>query len=86
MMVSVLSGSLLVIPVYFLVRKFYGRKVACFGAFFTVIYPSLIHCSVRVHTESIFMLFFTTAVYTGWSSLYGRKIVSFFITSCRFVG
>ncbi len=84
MMVSVLSGSLLVIPVFFLVQKFCGRREACFGAFFVVIYPSLIHCSVRVHTESIYMLFFTTAILVGWNSISGRKIVSFFLTGLLF--
>ncbi len=83
-MVSVMSGTLLVIPVYLLTRDFYGKNAARIGACFVIVYPFLIRYSVSVMTEAIYAFLFTSAVLAGWiaSSRLSRK--SFAITGVLF--
>jgi 4-amino-4-deoxy-L-arabinose transferase-like glycosyltransferase len=68
--VSLLAGALLVLPVYLLIREFYGRSAATVGALLAVIYPILIQISTLLMTESVYTLAFTSALLIGW---YGLK-------------
>ena len=82
--VSVVAGTLLIIPSYFLIQKFYGRIPAYIGTILVVIQPSLIMSSVWVMTESLYALIFTTVVLTGWLALKSGKGRSFFFTGLLF--
>lgn len=89
-LVSVIAGTLLIIPAYFLIADFYGRKTAYFGTILIVIYPFLIKSSGWVMTESLYTLIFTTAVLIGWLALRGtgkrnrRWKQNFFLTGLLF--
>ena len=71
-MVSVVSGSLLVIPVYFLSLTLYEKKTAIWAVLLVVTCPSLILISTEVLVESTYTLFFITAIYLGLGALEGR--------------
>lgn len=78
--VSVVAGSLLVIPSYVLIREFFGNRPAYIGTILVVIHPSLIASSEWVMTESLYALVFTTAVLLGWFALKTVKVTTFFAT------
>jgi hypothetical protein len=68
-LVSVVAGALLLLPVYFLIRRAYGRRIATCAAVLTAVHPLLIYYSTEVLTESTYTLFFVCGVYAGWQAL-----------------
>jgi len=59
---SILSGVLLLIPLYVLFRRIYGENVALAACFLAAIAPYLGRYSVHVRTESPFLLLSTIAL------------------------
>lgn len=82
--VSVLAGTLLIVPAYFLVRNLYGRLPACFGIILLSVHPLLIKSSGWVMTESLYTLIFTTGILSTWYALRDGKAQYFFITGLLF--
>lgn len=82
--ISLIAGTLLVVPAYFLIRDFYGRVPAYIGIILIVIHPMLIRSSVWVMTESLYTLVFTTIVLIGWHTLRSGKAQGFFFTGLLF--
>jgi 4-amino-4-deoxy-L-arabinose transferase-like glycosyltransferase len=82
--VSVVAGTLLIIPAYFLIRNFYGRQTAYLGTILIVLHPSLILSSTWVMTESLYALIFTTAILIGSYALRSGKKRFFFILGLLF--
>ena len=82
--VSIVAGTLLIIPVYFLIRDFFGQLPAYFGTILVVIHPMLIRSSLSVMTEPVYTLIFTTIMLTGWHALRKGKALIFFLTGLLF--
>lgn len=82
--VSVLAGSLLIVPVYLWSRNSYGRDVAYLSAFLTIIYPSLTLYSIRFLTEPTYILLLMIGIFTGWSAIYKGNRVTFLLTGITF--
>jgi hypothetical protein len=82
--VSVVAGSLLVIPSYRLVRDWYGEQVALIGAGLISLHPLLIYYSTALLTESTYTLLFTCGVLTGWTALSGGMSRSFLLAGVIF--
>ncbi|MEP6925974.1 MAG: glycosyltransferase family 39 protein [Pyrinomonadaceae bacterium] len=82
--VSVVAGTLIVVPTYILIRNFYGKLAASLGAFLIVIQPNLIWNSTSLMTESLYTLIFTTGLLVGWYALCSNKTQTFFFTGLLF--
>jgi 4-amino-4-deoxy-L-arabinose transferase-like glycosyltransferase len=82
--VSVIAGSLLVIPSYRLIQNWYGERVALVGAGLVALHPLLIYYSTALLTESTYTLFFTCGVLSGWSALSRGRARSFLLTGLAF--
>lgn len=76
--VSVLAGSVLVVPVYSLIRILYGKDAAFIGAFLVAIHPTLIHFSTTLLTESTYITLFMTVLFVGLKAFSGGACVAFF--------
>jgi len=76
--VSLLAGSVMVIPVYSLVRVLYGKDAAFFGAFLVAIHPTLIRYSTTIFTESTYTTLFMTVLFAGLKALSGGACAAFF--------
>ncbi len=76
--VSVLAGSVLVIPLYSLIRVLYGKDAAFIGAVLVAIHPTLIHYSTALLTESTYTTLFVTILFAGLRALSGGAYVAFF--------
>lgn len=83
-LVSILAGGLLVLPVYFLIRRAHGRRVATCGAALVAIHPLLIYYSTEVLTESAYTLFFVCGVYAGWQALSTKRTRPFVLAGLSF--
>jgi len=67
--VSILAGSLLIIPTYVLLRELFGRVPAYLGTLLVLVHPLLIKASGWAMTESLYTLILTTLVLSGWFAL-----------------
>ena len=72
--VSVLAGTLLVLPTHRLARRWYGRRVAVICAAILAVHPLLIYYSTVLLTEATYTLLFTCGVLAGWSAITGGKV------------
>ncbi|MEP6704345.1 MAG: glycosyltransferase family 39 protein, partial [Acidobacteriota bacterium] len=79
-LVSVLAGSLLIIPGYILIREFYGSAAAVLGTIVLVIHPSLLVSSVWVMTEATYIVIFTSMVVCGWRAVSAGEPKYYFAT------
>lgn len=82
--VSVVAGSLLVLPVYALARVSYGVRVARLAALITALHPLLVYYSTLVLTEATYTLLFTCGVLAGWLALKGGRARAFLVTGAVF--
>jgi 4-amino-4-deoxy-L-arabinose transferase-like glycosyltransferase len=72
-LVSAVSGALTVLPVYFLARDAYGRRVATLAALLAAAHPLLLHYSAVVLTEATFTFLFACALLFGRRALEGGR-------------
>ncbi len=63
--ISILAGTLLVIPVYSLGKYVYDEKIGLIAAGFVAIYPPLAFQATNVKTEPVYMLFAIIAIIFG---------------------
>ncbi len=65
--VSVISGSLIVFPVYYLAKSIYDKKTAYIALLFLVFDPTLINFSIIPMTEALFTLLLLTSAFLCWN-------------------
>lgn len=79
-MLSLIAGVALIIPVYLLIKRLYGRRVALIAAFIASFHPQLVLHSAQVRTESLYFLLVALSIYFGWRALTeGRKFFFFLL-------
>jgi 4-amino-4-deoxy-L-arabinose transferase-like glycosyltransferase len=64
--VSVIFGTLVVIPVFYLGKRIFDEKVGILSALFAVVHPFLYLSSGSVLTEAVYHFLLATAVLFGW--------------------
>lgn len=83
--VSVLAGTLLIIPVFYLARTLYQEKAAWFSAILVSLSPILLHWSGAMLTESLFITLFISGIALGLYAIEHKKGVLFFLSGA-FIG
>jgi len=83
-MVSIITGVLVIIPIYLFSHKYFGRKVAKYTASLLAFYPSLAFFNTRAQTESLYILLITIAVLIGWKVLQNQSKPLAFLTGILF--
>ena len=68
-LVSVLFGSISVIPMYYLSRRLFDEKVALISSILFILHPLHARASAEVVTEATFIFFFLIALLYAWKSL-----------------
>jgi 4-amino-4-deoxy-L-arabinose transferase-like glycosyltransferase len=75
-LISVLSGALLVFPIYRLGKALVGDRAAKLAALFVMLYPPLAYNATNVMPETLYSLVCIVGIYTGWKALdEGRPIL-----------
>lgn len=90
--VSLVAGSLLIIPVYYLIKDSFGWRAAVLGGVLVALHPLLIYYSLLLLTEATYTTLLITSIFIGWRALRGRgddsntaaKSAQFFITGALF--
>jgi len=83
-LISVLFGSLLIIPVYFIGKKVYDKKVGLIAGLLVSLYPVLVYLSDIVYAESLYFFLFFFGVYFALESLDGKKWLNYILTGVFF--
>ena len=83
-MVSVVFGSLAVLPFYFLIKRIFDIKIAVIASLFFVINPRLVEYSSNVIREGAFWFFSITALWAAHEGICRKKWIlmvcaSFFV-------
>ena len=68
-LVSLVFGTLTIIPLYFLTRSIFSHRVAIFAAFFIAMNAAHVRHSADIMTESTYIFFFVTGVWLSWEML-----------------
>lgn len=74
-MVSLLCGSLILIPVFLFTKHHFNRKNAWSTILFLAFYPSMAFFQTTVLTGSIYTLNLTIGIFIGWILLHSRSIL-----------
>ena len=74
-LVSLILGTLTVLPLYFLARSIFSHRVAVFAAFVLAFNVTHIRLSADIMTESAYTFFFVSAVWLSWEMLRGETRV-----------
>jgi len=72
-LVSVIFGSLAVIPLYFLVRSMVNAKVGFMCCLLYAVHPQFVDFSTNVLREGTCWFFAFFALYSAWMSLHGKS-------------
>ncbi len=68
-LVSIVCGSLIIMPVYLFTRKYISRYVAILSAVLIAFLPTFAFLSTRAQTEALYTLLGVTSVFIGWRVL-----------------
>lgn len=79
-LVSLIFGSLLIIPTYLFCRDIFNVRAARFTSILLIIFPVLIVQSCVVMAESTYLFFFMMAVLVGWKAIRNDKISYYIFT------
>ncbi len=72
--ISVIFGTALLLPVFYLGREIFNEKIGILSALFAAVHPYLYVSSGSVLTESVYHFLLTTAVLFGWRAFRRGKI------------
>jgi 4-amino-4-deoxy-L-arabinose transferase-like glycosyltransferase len=76
--VSVILGTLALLPFYGLSKEIFGRKIAWVASIFFVFQPFLVQHAGEIISESTYIFFYLSSLYMGWKALrYERPIFYF---------
>lgn len=75
--VSVLAGTLALLPFYGLTKEIFGRQIALWGSIFFAFHPFLVQHGGEVISESTYIFFFVSALYMAWKALKHEDLLYF---------
>lgn len=73
-MISLILGSLLVVPVYLLARKFYGTPAAYISSFLIIFDRTLVNFSAEILSETTYLFLLFMGIYLGWIALDKKRL------------
>ncbi len=79
--VSVVFGSLTIIPLFFLIRGLFNQNVAIVSTLFYTVHPRFVEYSSDVLREPVFWFFSVTALWFAWEGISHKKYSLFILSS-----
>jgi 4-amino-4-deoxy-L-arabinose transferase-like glycosyltransferase len=73
--VSLLLGSLAVVPFFFLAKRVLGYRSAYLGAFLVVFFPALVAISATSLSEATYTFFLLVTLLSGWLLITARSLI-----------
>lgn len=78
MMISIIAGSLAIIPAILLAKRFYGLGVAFLALVFFMFNPFYVLYSSAILTEALFTFLFLTAIYVIYLAISEKSFIMWF--------
>jgi len=78
-MVSIVLGTLTIIPIYYLTRGLFGGLTAFVSSVFLAILPRHVALSADFLSDPTYTFFFVSAVWLGWEGLRGNDLKVVFL-------
>lgn len=75
--ISIIAGSMVVFPLFYLARKLFGPRVGYISLGLFIVYPALAISSVSVLPGPFFTFLLITSIYLGSIAIEGKKRYSF---------
>lgn len=72
---SLVLGSLIVVPFFFLARRIVGYRSAYLGAFLVVFFPALVAISATSLSEATYTFFLLVTLFLGWLLITVRSLL-----------
>lgn len=79
--VSVVLGTLTLIPIYFLGLTIFNFPTAVIASLLFACHPYLVRVSVEALSESTYIFFYATTIALGWQALTGKNYCYYFLAS-----
>jgi 4-amino-4-deoxy-L-arabinose transferase-like glycosyltransferase len=76
-LVSLISGTALIFPVFLIALRMYGTRVAHISATLIALHPVLIALAGSIYNENVYLPLLLTAVYFGMEALEHRRSLDF---------
>ncbi|MDZ7292974.1 MAG: glycosyltransferase family 39 protein [candidate division KSB1 bacterium] len=73
-LVSVITGTAAIIPVYILSKELFGARTGLLSAFLLALFPAFAFDSTNTLSESTYTFFSVSAVAAGWFALKNRSV------------
>lgn len=80
-MVSVVFGTLTIIPLFFLTKGLFNQNVAIVSVLFYVVHPRFVEYSSDVLREPVFWFFSIAALWLAWEGISRKKYFPFVLSS-----
>ena len=80
-MVSIVFGTLTIIPLFFLTKRLFNQNVAIVSALLYCIHPRFVEYSSDVLREPVFWFFSVTALWLTWEGISRKKYFPFVLSS-----
>lgn len=77
-LVCILSGALLILPVFFIARSVYGTRAAHVSALLIAFHPVLIKLSGSTYTEAIYLTLFMAGTFWGMRALTTERDIKYY--------
>ena len=77
--ISIVAGSLLVLPVFYLGKSLFEEQVGFVTGLLAAFHPYLARISADVLSDSLYIFFFASGINAGWDALKRRRRLSFFL-------
>jgi len=77
--ISIVAGSLLVVPVFCLGKSLFEEQVGFVAGLLAAFHPYLARISADVLSDSLYIFFFASGISAGWDALKRRRRLSFFL-------
>ncbi len=78
--ISIISGSLLVVPIFYLGREIFDESIGFLSGLLVAFHPYLARISADVLSDSLYILLFVSGSCMGWKALRRESILGFFLT------
>ncbi len=79
--ITLIFGTVLIVPLFFITRRMYGDHVAFLGAALVAFHPLFIALSGSIYNEDVYIPLLLAGVYFGMSSLESRRNRDFVLLS-----
>lgn len=83
-LLSIALSSLLIVPFFFFVKRYYSRNIACGSSLLIAFFSIAAVYNVKIETEPLYSLVGILGIFFGWSAMKNSSPLKGFFAGCLF--